>query len=108
MFILTQDNERIINLDSCDVVFADKKNRVIAGLANTSNIAILGIQLTPEEEANFPTHSINAKTEPHTWHCLDIPFMIMCYEQETAEKIRDIINNHIEEIKGTVQIGWEN
>lgn len=48
--------------------------------------------------------NVNVPMEPMSWHCFDIPFLILCDGMETAKKVADILGKY--PMKGAVQIGW--
>lgn len=42
------------------------------------------------------------------WHCFDLPFMIVCGDKPTAEKVRDILQRYDwSKAKEALQISWE-
>lgn len=42
------------------------------------------------------------------WHCFDLPFMIVCGDRQTAEKVRDILLRYDwSKAKEALQISWE-
>lgn len=45
--------------------------------------------------------------EDGSWHCFDIPFMMVCDTKTTAIKLRDIIKPYLIEKNSVFQIGWE-
>ena len=46
--------------------------------------------------------------ESGKWHCFDLPFMIMCGDKPTAEKILNMLNVYDwSQSKQALQISWE-
>ena len=46
--------------------------------------------------------------ESGKWHCFDLPFMIVCGDKPTAEKILNILNVYDwSKAKQALQISWE-
>lgn len=42
------------------------------------------------------------------WHCFDLPFMIVCGDRQTAEKVRDILQRYDwSKAKEALRISWE-
>lgn len=68
----------------------------------------LSIQLSEEDkEALNSIRSEDAKVEKGTWHCFDIPFMIMAGDIETARKVVGILSKYQDQMKGEFQIGYQ-
>lgn len=62
----------------------------------------------PEEIKKFMTgtREMSAqKTPAGKWHCFDMPFMIVCGDRETAQKIYESVKDRYGEIKEPLQIG---
>ena len=60
----------------------------------------LGVQF-PEDIKSFmlSTHSPNAKVAHGTWHCFDIPFVLVCADYETAKTIYEGVKHLHNECK---------
>lgn len=71
----------------------------------------LGIKLSDEHiKAMKETHQQNVDTplEKGKWHCFDLPFRIMCSDQQTAQRFIDILKSYDEKkFKEPISIGYE-
>lgn len=44
---------------------------------------------------------------PGTWHCFDIPFVLVCGDYNAAVTVRDILTPYSGQMKGQLQIAME-
>lgn len=70
----------------------------------------LGIELSPEEleklEAMREETCENVKGRP-VWHCFDIPLVIACGTYDTCVAVRDILQPHAGQMRGSIEIGLD-
>lgn len=65
----------------------------------------------PSELKEFMTasHQDDAgKLAEGKWHCFDIPFVLVCYDQEMAKKIYESLKPIADKMKGSLGIQWQN
>lgn len=65
----------------------------------------------PEELKNFllSSHQDDAgKLAEGKWHCFDMPFVLVCYNQEMAKKIYEYLEPLADKMKGSLGIQWQN
>ncbi len=70
----------------------------------------MGIQLadSEKEELSKMRQEKAEKIEPGRWHCFDLPFMIICGDKPTAEKVVKIFSAHdLSHVKEALQVSWE-
>lgn len=67
----------------------------------------LGMKLSPEEleklEAMREQTCDKIEGRP-VWHCYDIPFVIACGTYDACVAVRDILQPHVAEMRGSVEI----
>lgn len=70
----------------------------------------LGMKLSPEEleklEAMREQTCEKIKGRP-VWHCYDIPFVIACGTYDTCMAVAEILQAHVEEMHGSVEIALD-
>lgn len=69
-----------------------------------------GIKLSDKDvaELNEMRQEKAENIESGRWHCFDFPFMIVCGDKPTAEKILNILNVYDwSKAKQALQISWE-
>lgn len=69
-----------------------------------------GIKLSDKDvaELNEMRQEKAENIESGKWHCFDLPFMIVCGDKPTAEKILNILNVYDwSKAKQALQISWE-
>lgn len=69
-----------------------------------------GISISAEDRAEL-SGMRQEKAEniaPGKWHCFDLPFMVVCGDKPTAEKVVKILSAYDwSKAKQTLQISWE-
>ena len=67
----------------------------------------LSISISEEDKKVLETfYSQSASVPSGTWHCFDIPFMMMCGDIETAKRVVKIFTPYSKSMKGQFQIGY--
>ena len=69
-----------------------------------------GIKLSDKDvaELNEMRQEKAENIESGKWHCFDLPFMIVCGDKPTAEKILNILNVYDwSKAKQALKISWE-
>jgi len=68
----------------------------------------LDITLSDEDKEFFKNtrQQIANNIAKGKWHCFHLPFVIVCGDEETAIKVRDILLPHEKKMKGQIQITW--
>ena len=70
----------------------------------------MGINLTKEEKSELnEMRQLNAEQiAKGKWHCFDLPFMIVCGDKPTAEKVVKIFSSHdLSNVYEALQVSWE-
>ena len=69
-----------------------------------------GISVSDEDRAelNGMRQEKAEKIAPGKWHCFDLPFMLVCGDKPTAEKVVKILSAYDwSKAKQALQISWE-
>lgn len=67
----------------------------------------LGVKLSPKELERLEAmreQNCNKINGRPVWHCYDIPFVIACGTYDACVAIRDILQPHVAEMRGSVEI----
>lgn len=70
----------------------------------------MGIQLGDSERTELS--AMRQEKAEHIksgkWHCFDLPFMLICGDKPTAEKVVKILSAHdLSHVKECLQVSWE-
>ena len=86
------------------------KNMMLGNLTIEEMEKRMGIKI-PDGTVEFMNANHQDKAEniaKGKWHCFDIPFMLLCGDKSTAQKIYDGIKHLHKEIKQPLQICVQN
>ena len=67
----------------------------------------LGVKLSPKELERLEAmreQNCNKINGRPVWHCYDIPFVIACGTYDARVAIRDLLQPHVAEMRGSVEI----
>lgn len=67
----------------------------------------LGVKLSPEELERLEAmreQNCNKINGRPVWHCYDIPFVIACGTYDACVAIQNILQPHVAEMRGSVEI----
>jgi len=70
----------------------------------------MGISLTEDEKTtlNSMRQEKAENIENGKWHCFDLPFMLVCGDKQTAEKVARIFQAHdLSHVREALQVSWE-
>jgi hypothetical protein len=68
----------------------------------------LGIEISEEDKKKLiEFHCDSANVEKGKWHCFDLPFMFVCGDRLTAEKVVKIFKPYVKHMKQALQVGFQ-
>lgn len=83
---------------------------IMLGNLNLSSIeARLGIALKEKDRTTLSSMRQDdaQNIQPGKWHCFDLPFMIMCGDIGTAQRVCEILRLYSNSMKTQLQISWQ-